>query len=234
MKPAKGGLPIFHPFAARCFESVFVPLRNFRLGGLHILNLPQSLPTDRPVVLIGNHISNWDGFIFREIQKRLLPEWPIYSVMLEAELRRHPFIRLLGGIGMDPHSVASVAGALRSVRALRLARPDFFLSYFPQGGIFPSFKRPLGFRAGIDLFIKALAPVTLIPVALHMEPMKKLAPTLIASLGRSMRVDNPASIHRIFEDLVQTEISRIQGLLTLDGGESVLPSDSRQATVTRK
>lgn len=234
MKPARRKFPVFHPLAARCFESVFVPWRNFRLGGLHILNLPAALPADRPVVLIGNHISNWDGFVFREIQKRILPDWPIYSVMLEEELRRHPIIRHLGGIGMDPRSVASVAGALRSVRALRQARPDFFLSYFPQGRIFPSFKRPLGFRAGIDLFIKALVPATLIPVALHMEPMKKLAPTLIASLGRSMRVDNPESVHSIFEDLVQTEISRIHGLLTLHGGESVLPTVLRPATVSRE
>ena len=233
MKPARLRAPIFNPFAAFCFESIFVPWRHFRLGGLHILNLPESLPADRPVVLIGNHISNWDGFIFREIQKRLLPKWPIYSVMLEAELRRRPFIRLLGGIGMDPLSVASVAGAVRSVRTLRQAGPDFFLSYFPQGGIFPSFKRPLGFRAGIDLFIKALAPVTLIPVGLHMEPMNKLAPTLIASLGRTMRVDKPSSVHRILEDLVQTELSRIHNLLTLHGGESVLTTSLHPATVSR-
>jgi 1-acyl-sn-glycerol-3-phosphate acyltransferase len=234
MKTAAIGPPNFHPFAARCFESLFIPWRNFRLGGMHILNLPRTLPTDRPVVLIGNHISNWDGFMFREIQKRLLPKWPIYSVMLEAELRRQPLFRLLGGIGMNPRSVASVAGALRSVRALRRSRTDFFLSYFPQGGIYPSFKRPLGFRAGIDLFIKALAPATLIPVALHMEPMKKMAPSLIASLGRIMRVDNPASVHRIFEDLVQTEISRIQGLLALNGGDSVLPTGLSPAAVSRQ
>jgi len=199
------------------FEAFLLPLRKFRLGGLHILNPPASLPTDRPVVLVGNHVSNWDGFLFREIQKRILPEWPIYSIMLEAELARYPMIRLLGGIGIDPASPASVAGALRALRIMRGRKPGFFLSCFPQGRIFPSFKRPLGFRPGIDLFAKAVAPATFIPVGIHLEPMKKLAPTAFVSLGRPMPVQRAAPLHRIFEDLVQAEIDRIHEALCRHG-----------------
>lgn len=226
MTRGKPPTPRFHPLAALCFESVFVPMRNFRLGGLHILNAPAALPQDRPVILIGNHVSNWDGFLFREIQKRILPDWPIYSIMLEEELARYPIIRLLGGIGIDPDSPASVAGALRTLRGMREKKPEFFLSYFPQGRIFPSFKRPLGFRGGIDLFVRALAPVTLIPVGIHIEPMKKLAPTAFVSMGRPMRIQKPAPIHRIFEDLVQAEIDRIHGMLTLHGEDANLGSIS--------
>lgn len=220
MGAVKRSRPVFSPWAAWCFEAMFNPWRGFRLGDLHILNLPEAVPMDRPVVLIGNHISNWDGFLFREIQKRMRPEWPIYSIMLEAELRRYPLIRRLGGIGIDPASPGSVAGAVRAVRTLRRNGPGFFLSYFPQGRIFPSFKRPLGFQPGIDLFLKALAPATLIPVGIHMEPMKKLAPALFASLGRPFRIDKAAPVHRIFEDLVQAEIGRIHGMLSLHGEDA--------------
>ena len=185
------------------------------------------------MVLIGNHISNWDGFLFREIQRRMRPQWPIYSIMLEAELRRYPFIRLLGGIGIDPSSSASVAGAVRAVQALRRDGPGFFLSYFPQGRIFPSFKRPLGFQPGIDLFLKALAPATLIPVGIHMEPMKKLAPALFASLGRPFRIDKAAPVHRIFEDLVQAEIGRIHGMLSQHGENAFAVRGAGETEVTR-
>jgi 1-acyl-sn-glycerol-3-phosphate acyltransferase len=218
--------PRFSPGAAFCFEALFAPWRRLKLGDVRILNLPASLPPDRPVVLIGNHISNWDGFVFRAIQKRLRPGSPLYSVMLEAELRRYPFIRRLGGIGIDPLSAASVASALRAVRELRRRSPDFCLSYFPQGRIFPSFKRPLGFRAGIDLFIRALAPATLIPVGLHMEPMRKLAPTLFASLGRPMRVDRAAPLHMIFEDLVQSEIDKLHHALCMHGEAAAFPANA--------
>jgi 1-acyl-sn-glycerol-3-phosphate acyltransferase len=218
--------PIFHPWAARCFESVFTPLRKFRLHELRFLNMPEALPLDRPVLLVGNHVSNWDGFLFREIQKRLRPDWPIYSLMLEEELRKRAIFRLLGGIGMQPGSAASVAGALRVVHELRGKHADFFLSFFPQGRIFPSFKRPLAFKAGIDLFIRSLAPLTVIPVGLHMEPMRGLAPTFFISLGRPLRVDRPSPLHRVLEDLVQAEIDRVHALLCRHGENlpAILPS----------
>jgi 1-acyl-sn-glycerol-3-phosphate acyltransferase len=214
--------PTFHPLAARCFESVFIPMRNFRLGGIEIVNLPGSLPEGRPVVLVGNHVSNWDGFIFRETQRRIRPRWPIYSLMLEAELRRYPIIRLLGGIGIEPGSAASVAGALRAARGLRREGADFFFSYFPQGRIFPSFKRPLGFRAGLDLFLQALAPATVIPAALHVEPMKKLAPTFFVSLGRPIATDGPHAgpFHRLCEERVEEEIDRLHARLALHGEDA--------------
>lgn len=221
-------LPVFSPLAARMFEMVFLPMRGLRLGRLHFLNLPEALPPGRPVLLVGNHVSNWDGFMFREIQRSLKPQWPIYSVMLEEELRRYPMIRLLGGIGMRPTSAASVATCLRRVAALRRRDPDFFLSYFPQGRIYPSFKRPLQFRAGIDLFIRALAPLTLLPVGLHMEPLRGLAPSFLVSVGRPMRVDKPSPVHRVVEDLVQAETDKIHALLCRHGEDFADQAESKR------
>ncbi len=210
-------LPIFNKLAMKCFETAFIPMRNFRLGGLHFLNMPEHLPANRPVLLVGNHVSNWDGFIFREIQRRLRPDWPIYSVMIEEEIRRLPFFRLLGGLGIKPESAASVARALRQTKKLRETNPDFFFSFFPQGKIYPSFKRPLDFKNGIDLFIRALSPLTLLPVGLHMEPMGKLSPTYFISLGRPMKIDRPSPVHRVLEDMVQAETDKIHSLLSRHG-----------------
>lgn len=217
-----GRLPRFSPFAARCFETVFLPLRNLRLGEIRVLNPPawDALPLGRPILLVGNHISNWDGFLFREVQRRLRPDWPIFSVMLEKELAARPLFRHLGGIGIDPASPASIAKALRSVRALRAAHPEFFLSYFPQGGIYPSFKRPLGFLGGIDLFVRALAPLTVIPIGLHMEPLQRLAPTYFVSLGRPMRIERPSQVHRVLEGLVEKELDALHARLCAPAGET--------------
>lgn len=214
-------LPRFSPLAARCFETVFLPFRDFRLGEIRVLNLPapDALPKGRPVLLAGNHVSNWDGFLFREVQRRLRPGWPIFSVMLEEELAARPMFRSLGGIGIDPASPASVAAALRSARALRAANPDFFLSYFPQGDIYPSFRRPLGFRGGIDLFVRALAPLTVIPVGLHMEPLKRLAPTFFVTLGRPMRIERPSPVHRVLESLVESELNALHARLCAPAGK---------------
>ncbi|MEO7426431.1 MAG: lysophospholipid acyltransferase family protein [Fibrobacteria bacterium] len=213
---ARAQLPRFSPFAARCFETVFLPLRNMRLGEIRLLNqpAPETIPPGRPVLLVGNHVSNWDGFLFREAQRRLRPDWPIFSVMLEKELAARPLFRRLGGIGIDPASPASIAKALRSVRALRAANPEFFLSYFPQGDIYPSFKRPLGFLGGVDFFVRALAPLTVIPVGMHMEPMQKLAPTFFVCMGRPMRIDRPSQVHRVLESLVEMELDGLHARLS--------------------
>ncbi|MDB5104368.1 MAG: phospholipid/glycerol acyltransferase [Fibrobacteres bacterium] len=206
--------PRFNPWAARCFESVFLPMRKVLLGDLVFLNLPASLPRDRPILLVGNHISNWDGFLFREIQRRLFPARPIFSIMLEEELRKRPLFRFLGGIGIDPGNPVSVAGAIRDVRDLRKGDPDFFLSFFPQGRIVPGFRRPLDFLPGIDLFLRAMVPATVIPVGLHMEPMHKLAPAMFISLGRPLQVDRPSPVRSLLADQVTAELDRIHAHLT--------------------
>lgn len=206
-------MPRFEPWAARCFETVFLPMRRLFLGDVHILNLPGALPPGRPVLLVGNHISNWDGFLFREVQRRLAPSWPVYSIMLEEELRKRPLFRRLGGIGIDPRAPATVASALRAVRGLRGAGDAFFLSYFPQGRILPSAARPLGFQGGIDLFLRAMAPATVIPAGIHMEPMRKLRPAMFVSLGRPFKIDKASSVAAILESLVAAELDRIQARL---------------------
>lgn len=215
----KKSLPQFLPWAVRCFEMVFLPLRKFHFEKIQFMNLPEMVNDGKPILLVGNHMSNWDGFIFWEIQKKLKPNWPVYSVMLEAELKKRPMFRLLGGVGIDPNLPASVLKAMRDLKLLRKENPNFFLSYFPQGKISPSFKRPLEFKSGVDLFIRALAPLTVIPVGLHIEAMKGLSPTLFASLGRPMKIERASSVHLILQDLVQKEIDRIHAMLCQYGDE---------------
>lgn len=181
--------PIFSPLLARGFEAAFAVVRGAGLSGVSC-SLPKgTLPPDRPVLLYGNHASNWDGFLYRQLQKKLRPGVPIYSLMLERELRRLPLFRGLGGIGIDPESRASIARALRSTSALRARRDDFFFTVFPQGGTWPSSRRPLGFQPGILSFARALAPVTLLPVALHFELLGSLRPRAFVVAGEPIICD---------------------------------------------
>jgi 1-acyl-sn-glycerol-3-phosphate acyltransferase len=209
--------PHFSPFLARGFEMVFEPLMRRRLAEVHFLGLPENLPPGRPVIAFANHVSNWDGFLLRGIQKRLRPGWPVYSVMLETELRRYSLFRRLGGIGIRPESPASVGRALRLLKARRAADGDFFLSYFPQGRIWPTFRRPLGFLPGIDLFVKAVAPAVILPLAIHVEPLGKLRPSVFVAAGRPLKVDRPGPMHLLLQDLVQSQLDRIHAFLSEHG-----------------
>jgi 1-acyl-sn-glycerol-3-phosphate acyltransferase len=210
---------------ARGFELVFDRVKNLLLADIHWRipsDLAQRMPSDRPVLLFGNHVSNWDGFLYRDLQKKLRPGVPIYSLMLERELERLPLFRALGGIGIDPASSSSVARAVRATQALRGehgARKDFFFSVFPQGSTFPAAKRPLGFQEGVRHFARALGPVTLLPVALQFEWLGSLRPQVWITVGEPLAVGENGDVPAlaVFEASVTELLDRTHAELCTHG-----------------
>lgn len=164
----------------RAFDLVFQPWMRHRLH-VRMAGMPSTLRGDVPLLLVANHVSWWDGFLLRAVQRALRPRAALRTIALERELVRHPFLRRIGGIGINPSSPTSILLALRTIERLRT--DDFVLGYFPQGRIAPSHARPLAFHRGIDLVLRAVAPATVIPVALHVEPLARFAPTAFVALG---------------------------------------------------
>lgn len=228
-----GPLPVFSPTLARGFEAVFACVKAALLAGTHWRippGLAARLPTDRPVLLFGNHASNWDGFLYRDLQKKLRPGVPIYSLMLERELARLPLFRALGGVGIDPASPVSVARALRSAKALRARRGhgDFFFSVFPQGSTFPPAKRPLGFQEGVLSFARALAPVTLLPVGLQFECLGGIRPHAFVTVGEPVAVLGGGEVPPVeaLEARVAALLDRTHAALSARGESAVFPADA--------
>ncbi len=172
-----------------------------------------------PLLLAANHVSWWDPFTLREAQRALRPSAPFFTVMLEAELARRPFLRRLGVVGLDPVSPASLRACIRQLRRLLEERPDGAVCFFPQGRIWPSFKRPLGFRAGIGLVARVLAPLVVLPIGLHVEPLSATRPTVFASAGEPIPVDDhldPAAV----EAAVTQEVDAIHAFLSRHGEDA--------------
>ena len=169
------------------FDAVFGPFRRMALA--RILIAPPDPPPAGPIAFVANHVSWWDGFLLRELQRAIAPDATPYTVMLERELRTRPLLRALGGVGIEPGVRASIRSALRTLEDARAKAGDrFCLFYFPQGRIWPSHRRPLGFVPGCSRIIARLAPVTIVPVALHLEPLNRLAPTACVRAGTPIGV----------------------------------------------
>jgi len=166
----------------RAFDVAFAPVMRRRLHVRLSEPLPDVAPG--PIVLVANHVSWWDGFLLRAVQRALRPHGALHSIALERELERHPFLRRIGGIGIDAASPSSILHTLRAIE--RLLSDEPVLGYFPQGRIAPSHARPLAFHRGIDLVLRALGPATVIPVALHIEPLARFAPTAFVALGEPL------------------------------------------------
>lgn len=71
----------------------------------------------------------------------------------------------------------------RELEARRTARPDAVFGFFPQGRIWPSHRCPLGFRRGVAWLASRLAPIAVVPVGLHLEPLTRPGPAAFASVG---------------------------------------------------
>ncbi len=203
------------PLAVRGFEACFRPWRDARVRTL-VAGLPAQPPRDVPLLLAANHVSWWDPFTLREVQRALRPAAPFHTVMLESELARRPFFRRLGVVGLDPASPASLRGCIRQLRRLLDERPDATVCFFPQGRIWPSFKRPLAFRPGITLLARELAPLIVLPVGLHVEPLNATRPTVFASAGPPIRVDSHLDAAEL-ETAVERETDAILAFLSRHG-----------------
>jgi 1-acyl-sn-glycerol-3-phosphate acyltransferase len=179
--------PIWSPGTWAAFEMVFRPWMARRIRRV-LVRAPYGLPDTGPVILAANHVSWWDGFLLREVQRRLQPAAPLFTVMLERELDRVPFLRRLGAIPLDPARPASVRAVFRALREERQRDPAPLVAWFPQGRIEPSWKRPLKLRPGIPALARALAPCSIVPVALHIEPLAAPAPTAFVSVGAPIPV----------------------------------------------
>jgi hypothetical protein len=174
--------------ALRAFDVFFTPFRRRRLADIRIAGLPRGLAPGAPLILVANHVSWWDGFLLREVHRRLRPQARLTNVMLAGELARRPLLRALGAEPVQPGSAASLRALMRRLDELRADDPEFVLVFFPQGRIWPADRRPLGFRTGIERIVRRLAPATVLPVGLRIEPLNTVRPVGFVSVGRQIAV----------------------------------------------
>lgn len=203
--------------ALRLFEVVFLPWMRRRVR-VRLAGLPDGLSPDMPLLIVANHVSWWDGFVLREIHRRLRPAAPLRVVMTEAELRRHPVLGWIAAIPMRPGSASSVLATFRRLRRLREVRSDAVVLFFPQGRIWPSQRRPLGFERGVSTLARTLAPVQVLPVGLHMEPLAAVQPVIFASAGPLRRIGvGVRPDPRIVEASVQAQLDAIAAFVAEHG-----------------
>lgn len=166
----------FSPVFYAGFSVFFRRYMQRRFSAVNVRPPSTRIPRDVPLFVVANHVSWWDGFLLIELQRIMRPGAPFYTVMLESELRQHPFLERIGAIGINPQSPSALLSCIRELERRVEARPDAMIFFFPQGRIWPSYRRPLGFKRGIEVFCEALGDVQVLPVGLHIEPMNRVAP----------------------------------------------------------
>lgn len=172
----------YSPASMRAFELFFQPWMRRRIHGVHMAGMPALDPGGPAVLLVANHVSWWDGLILREVHRMVRPDAPLYTVMAEEQLRHVPYFRRLGVVGIDRGEPSSILRALHSLERHLHEHPSALVAFFPQGRIWPTHRRPLGFERGVELLLRRL-PLVAFPVGLHLEPLTHAAPSFFVSIG---------------------------------------------------
>lgn len=206
------------PMALRFFEAFFRPYRKRRLAGVYLQGGLPDFPSDACVVMVANHVSWWDAFLLREVHRLCADRKPIYTLMLEEQLRKYWFFRLLGVLGLEPQNKASLLKVTRWLMNRRRTDGAFWLMLFPQGRIWPSSVRPLNFKEGVRLFAKVLRPAFILPVGLHVEMLNQPTPSAFVSVGDPIEVVEEAlPACEEIEARVVEALERTQKLLRVHG-----------------
>lgn len=129
---------------------------------------------DRPLLLISNHISWWDGcwnFYFTEavLHRRF------YFMAGSEQLEQHPFMKQIGGFPLKSHSRQNLKTIACAVRLLQNKNNAVLL--YPEGKITSIYRSPFRFAAGTDHLLRLLPPDTqLLLMAYFCETGHRLRP----------------------------------------------------------
>lgn len=163
--------------------------RSFQEVKIDVSAVEGKIDLDQPVLFIGNHSSWWDGFFVYEVHKKLKLKKDFRIVMLESELKKFPFFRLCGAVGLIPKNSQHTEKIFSELK-------NHCVCFFPQGQLMPQNQRPLNFKPGLEQLIKKLHPVQIIAVGMHIEPFEFMKPTALIRaefLGTSGEINSDAT-----------------------------------------
>jgi len=107
-------------------------------------------PAGRPVLLIGNHFSWWDGFIAYRLNDLFLHK-KFHIMMLEEQLDKRLFLNKAGAYSIKRGS-RSVLDSLTYTSGL-LHEVENMVVVYPQGTITSVHRRPVRFEKGTERII---------------------------------------------------------------------------------
>ncbi len=155
-----------------------------------------------PVLFIANHASWWDGFFVYEVFKKLKIEKEFRIVMLESELKKFPFFRLCGAVGLIPKNLKHNNEVFDQLKGHCVA-------FFPQGQMVPQNQRPLILKNGITGLIQRLHPLQIILVTLHIEPFQFMKPTVLIKAGSLIKSCNEKVDSVSLAQLLETQLDDV-------------------------
>jgi hypothetical protein len=161
----------------------------------HHINVVGEWPIDKnSQLIIGNHVSWWDGFWAYYLNKRFLNKH-FYAMMLETQLKPRLFLSRIGGFSINPGNRSVVESLNYAVNVLQ--HPSNVVVMYPQGRIASFSAGVLPFQKGVNEIVwKSQLNQVLFYVAL-VDYFSERKPTLTFHLG-SYNVNSDVNLETAF------------------------------------
>ncbi len=131
-------------------------------------------------LIIGNHVSWWDGFWMLHPNKKFLQK-KLHVMILEEQLRKNKILSKVGAYSVDPGSRSVVESLNYTVDLLNDAKN--VVALYPQGK-FSSFVAPdFDFKPGIEKILKKCDPVQILFYTAFVDYFSNRKPTVYLYLG---------------------------------------------------
>jgi 1-acyl-sn-glycerol-3-phosphate acyltransferase len=186
-------------FARRCRARLARDFEAVRVEGLDRLRRALA---EGPVLVVSNHASWWDPMI-AIVLGTLALDCDGYAMMDARNLRRLPFLGLVGGFGVTRGEADRAA--LDYASAL-LDRTGRLVWVFPQGEERSVTQRPLGFRHGAAVVAAAVPGARVVPVGLRYEAGRSPRATAYVSIGPGRAPRSEVEAERAAQETDVTDV----------------------------
>ncbi|MFA5217666.1 MAG: 1-acyl-sn-glycerol-3-phosphate acyltransferase [Bacteroidales bacterium] len=155
-------IPARHIFFLVDFFRYYIDFRIKEHFSRVVIHPPVPELTDKPLLIIGNHFSWWDGFFTLWLNNHLFHR-RCYAMMLEEQLRKNRILNFIGAYSINPGSRDAIA-SIRYSRDILLKGTDPsmppakrpLLLMFPQGSIQSMHARYHHFKGGLEHIVNDL------------------------------------------------------------------------------
>lgn len=106
---------------------------------------------EKPLIIIANHVSWWDGFWIMYLNLKLLHK-RFHFMMLEVQLRKHWYFQYSGAYSVQRRSRSIIESLDYTVELLKDSKNMVFV--FPQGMISSMYNDHIKFERGVERIIK--------------------------------------------------------------------------------
>lgn len=133
-------------------------------------------PEDKPVLLIANHFSWWDGFIGNYLSYKYYQK-KFHVMMLREQLENRMFLNKAGAFSVEKSSRSAVESILYSAEIL--SQKENLLLMFPQGKIESLYHRDFHFAGGVEKILDKCDPPPIIVFNVNLvDYFSNVLPTL--------------------------------------------------------